>query len=165
MPMHRNPASRRSLWAIGFILCAVASLGACDRQSGSSTALRTVTVTIQSQDGKTYPFTAEVAERPADMAQGLMGRETMPEDHGMLFIFPQTQTVSFWMKNTPLFLDMIFIAADGTIAHIHHRARPFDETRISSEQPVRAVLEINGGLAKEWNIQTGDKLTELYWKN
>lgn len=160
MPMHRK---RPVLFAAIVLVIGILSVTACDRSQSASSSLRSVTVTIATQQGKTYPFHAEVAERPADMAQGLMGRETMPEDHGMLFIFPETRVVNFWMKNTPLFLDMIFIAADGTIAHIHHRARPFDETQISSKFPVRAVLEINGGLAKKWNIQTGDTITTLHW--
>jgi hypothetical protein len=103
-------------------------------------------------------FTVEVVDTPATRAQGLMHREFLPQDHGMLFDFKVDRQVSFWMRNTLIPLDMIFADARGRILQIHENAIPGDETPILSDQPVRAVLEINGGLARFLGIRVGDRL-------
>ncbi|MGM9401270.1 DUF192 domain-containing protein [Aliiroseovarius sp. KMU-71] len=103
-------------------------------------------------------FTIEVADDPNERAQGLMFRETLPSTHGMLFLFEKPQPVSFWMKNTLIPLDMIFIRPDGSVARIHRNAIPHDTTLIDGGQGVSAVLEVNGGLTGRFGITVGSEL-------
>lgn len=103
-------------------------------------------------------FTIEVADDPNERAQGLMHRESMPTTHGMLFVFDAPQRASFWMKNTLIPLDMIFVQSDGTVSHVHHNAIPHDTTPIDGGTGVYAVLEVNGGLAKRFGIAEGSEL-------
>lgn len=114
---------------------------------------------IETANGQTHAFGVEIADTPQEQAQGLMGRTQMADDEGMIFLFGQSpRIISFWMKNTLIPLDMIFIKTDGTIAHIHANARPHDLTSISSQTPVVAVLEINGGLSARLGIAEGDRV-------
>jgi uncharacterized protein len=113
---------------------------------------------IQTASGKTHSFTVELALTPDQRAQGLMHRESMPLDQGMLFDFGETRPVSMWMQNTPLPLDMLFIQRDGTISHIHKRAVPFSEAIIDSRGPVNFVLELNGNRADVLGISVGDRV-------
>jgi len=106
--------------------------------------------------GKPVGFDVEVALTPKQQIQGLMNRESMPEDAGMLFMFNKEAERGFWMKNTLIPLDIIFIKQDGRIHHIHSNAKPHDLTSIKSKGPVIAVLEINGGLSQELGIKVGD---------
>lgn len=106
-------------------------------------------------------FTVEIADTDAERAQGLMGRQSMPEDHGMLFAYPAPRPVAFWMHNTPLPLDMLFIDELGMVVSLHENARPFDETPIPSGLPVRYVLEINGGLAAKLGLRPGLAVPQL----
>jgi uncharacterized membrane protein (UPF0127 family) len=108
--------------------------------------------------GSAYKFEVEVVTTPETRAQGLMFRKAMPPNAGMLFIYPGEQPVSFWMKNTLIPLDMLFVKTDGSIAHIAHNAVPMDETPIDSGAAVKAVLEINGGTANALGIKEGDKV-------
>jgi hypothetical protein len=101
-------------------------------------------------------FTIELAISPPQHQQGLMYRQSLAPDAGMLFVFPRTQTATFWMKNTLIPLDMLFIAADGRIADIHERAVPLSEAVIASKEPVLAVLELNGGTVARLGIKPGD---------
>jgi uncharacterized membrane protein (UPF0127 family) len=112
-------------------------------------------LTIETASGK-QPFTVELASTPDQMALGLMFRQSMPADAGMLFLYPSEQRVEFWMKNTFIPLDMLFIGADGHIKHIAQRTIPLDETPIPSVEEVRAVLEVNGGTVERLGIKTGD---------
>src|SRR6185369_7938288 len=86
----------------------------------------------------------------------LMFRQEMARDAGMLFLYNQDQAVTFWMKNTYLPLDMIFIAADGKITQIVRSAQPLSENLIPSSSYVRGVLEVNAGVADQYGIQPGD---------
>lgn len=104
------------------------------------------------------PITVELADTPETRRRGLMFRTKMPRDEGMLFDFQETREVAFWMRNTFIPLDMIFIDERGTIKHIHHNAIPQDPTSIPSKYPVRFVLEINGGLAKQYGLKPGDQV-------
>ena len=101
-------------------------------------------------------FTVEVADDPAEQAQGLMNRTELAMAAGMYFVNERPRRTSFWMRNTLLPLDMIFIKPNGTIAHIHDSAQPLDETPVSGGQGNLAVLEINGGLSKKLGIAPGD---------
>jgi uncharacterized membrane protein (UPF0127 family) len=102
-------------------------------------------------------FTIEVADDPAERSTGLMFRKDMADDHGMLFVFEQTQPVSFWMKNTPLPLDLIFIGQDGTVLDVR-QGEPFSESAISPDEPARFVLELKAGTAKKAGIVDGTEL-------
>ena len=87
-----------------------------------------------------------------------MDRRTMAADHGMLFEFPAREPVTFWMKDTYLSLDMVFIDSDGTVRRIAEAARPMSETLIPSIEPVTGVLELNAGQAAAIKLKPGDKV-------
>lgn len=123
----------------------------------------------QAAEGKLYPlvihasesahlFQVELADTPETLARGLMWRRELAPGHGMLFVFPEPREVAFWMRNTLIPLDMVFIKQDLTIGHIHADARPLDESGIPSKVPVIAVLEIAGGQAAEQGLNIGDKV-------
>jgi uncharacterized protein len=122
---------------------------------GLAEAAQTSPLTIDTSKGGRH-FTVELATTPAQMELGLMYRQSLPADAGMLFVYPNEQTVAFWMKNTLIPLDMLFIGADGHIRRIAERTVPLSTTPISSVDPVRAVLEINGGTAERLGIKPGD---------
>lgn len=103
-------------------------------------------------------FTVEVADEPAERSQGLMNRPSMPSGAGMLFVYPAPQRATFWMRNTLIPLDMIFLDSSGTVTHIHENAVPLDETTIDGGTGVLAVLEINGGMSSRLGIAVGDTL-------
>ncbi len=111
---------------------------------------------IQRADGSEVILNIELAVTPPQQIKGLMFRESLGKDEGMLFVFDEESPQSFWMKNTLIPLDMVFIAADGEIKHIHENAVPHDLSGVPSIYPVLAVLEINGGAAKAKNINIGD---------
>ena len=105
-----------------------------------------------------HVFAVELASTPEQQAKGLMFRRELPEGQGMLFDFHQEQPTSFWMKNTYIPLDMIFIRADGRILSIAENRVPLSETLVHSQGPVRAVLEVIGGTAKKLGIAPGDRV-------
>ena len=105
-----------------------------------------------------YRFEVEVADDPAERAEGLMYRQSLADNAGMLFLYPQPQPVEFWMKNTPLSLDIVFVRADGTIARIAANTTPMSEDRIPSGEPVLAVLEVKAGIMQQLGIVAGDRL-------
>ena len=105
-------------------------------------------------------FTVEVAETSAQQERGLMFRRHLGPDRGMLFDFHAPQTVSFWMKNTLIPLDIIFINPDGRIEAIAANAKPLSEDLIPSGGPILAVLELRGGRAAEIGAQIGDSVHE-----
>ena len=102
-----------------------------------------------------HHFRVEVAASPDQQERGLMFRRTLDPDHGMIFPYNPPLVVAFWMKNTWIPLDIIFIRADGTIVRITH-AKAMDLTPLPSGEPVSAVLEIGGGRAAELGIKEGD---------
>lgn len=105
-----------------------------------------------------HPFAVEVVSNEADRAKGLMYRKSLPEGQGMLFDFHSEQDVSFWMQNTYIPLDMIFIKADGRIANIVENTEPLSTKMIPSRGPVRGVLEVIGGTARKLGIVAGDRV-------
>ncbi len=113
---------------------------------------------IETASGARYRFEVEMAITPEEQAQGLMHREEMAADAGMLFVFEPVRPVSFWMKNTLISLDMLFVGADGRIVNIGARTEPLSTASVPSDGPVRAVLEINGGLSAMLGIRPGDKI-------
>jgi len=114
-------------------------------------------VIIQSGKSK-HKFMVEVADDEAKRSRGLMFRESLDKGKGMLFVFRREQIENFWMKNTLIPLDLIFIGIDGKIRKVHSNAKPHDRTLISSESPVIAVLEIKGGEASRRGIKAGDSV-------
>ena len=117
-------------------------------------------------DGVKHVIHAEIALTDEQRAQGLMYRTEMPEDHGMLFVFPVAQPLGFWMRNTLISLDMVFLTDDGLVHYIHKSAIPQDETVIESQGPVSRVLELNGGAAERMGLNVGDRLyNETYFGN
>ena len=105
-----------------------------------------------------FRFEVEVADDPSERADGLMYRETMADNAGMLFLYPAPQLVQFWMKNTPMSLDIAFVRADGTIARIAERTTPFSEDMIPSGEKVVAVLEVKAGMMHQLGVRVGDRL-------
>jgi len=103
-------------------------------------------------------FRVEVADDAKERAQGLMHRPSMPSGAGMLFVYPNPQVAAFWMKNTLIPLDMIFLNARGVVRHVHTNAVPGDETTIRGGHDILLVLEVNGGLAERLGIGPGDQL-------
>lgn len=102
-------------------------------------------------------FSVEIADDPKERERGLMFRRSMGDDHGMLFVFPGEGEISFWMKNTPMALDMIFIASDGTVRAVK-RGEPFSQDNVSPGVPVQYVLELKAGTAQRAGIEVGDKV-------
>jgi uncharacterized membrane protein (UPF0127 family) len=119
-------------------------------------------LTIQTLTGA-VPLSIEIASTPAQRRHGLMHRETLPPDEGMLFILPRDQPVAMWMKDTVLPLDMLFIDRHGRIVYIARETRPFSTRIISARRPVRAVLEILGGTAALRGIGVGDQVIHPYF--
>lgn len=111
-------------------------------------------VVIETSSGS-HEISVELAVSPDQRAQGLMFRQRLGADEGMLFLYPSDRIATMWMKNTMIPLDMLFIAADGRVVRIAERTVPQSTETISSEKPVRAVLELNGGTAARLGIGTG----------
>lgn len=102
-------------------------------------------------------FSVEIADSDAERSAGLMFRRVMPDDRGMLFVFDQTRRVAFWMKNTPMALDLIFVGEDGLVADILPGV-PYSEASIAPRAAVRFVLEVKAGTAQKAGIVAGDRL-------
>jgi uncharacterized membrane protein (UPF0127 family) len=133
--------------AVGLMACAGNLAGAAELQ----------TLEIASKTG-VHAFQVEMAITPEEKEHGLMFRRELPEGQGMLFDFQFDQNVAFWMKNTYIPLDMLFIRADGRILRIAENTEPLSERNIPSGGPVRAVLEVIGGTAKKLGISPGDRV-------
>lgn len=116
-------------------------------------------LSIKTAKGETHTFTVELALTESQLEFGLMYRDKMPADHGMLFDFGTSRPVMMWMKNTKLSLDMLFLDRNGVITHIQENAVPYSEAIISSGGPVDYVIELNGGIVKKLGLAVGDKVT------
>jgi uncharacterized membrane protein (UPF0127 family) len=137
---------------LGFLLAAGAA-----RPAGQHT------LEIASKTG-VHVFAVEIADTDAQRAKGLMFRKELPEGQGMLFDFHREQDVSFWMENTYIPLDMIFIRGDGRILRIAENTEPLSTRIIPSGGPVRAVLEVIGGTARKFGIAPGDRVAYPIFK-
>ena len=140
---------RRLFLSLLAVLVLLAGPAAAQLQSFATSRL-----SIVSASGE-HKFTVELATTPAQQEQGLMYRHSMAADAGMLFDFGHPTTHAFWMKNTLIPLDMLFVGADGRIVNIHERAVPGSLATIAAAAPVRAVIELNGGTASRLGIQPG----------
>jgi uncharacterized membrane protein (UPF0127 family) len=134
---------------------AIAQRPAADASALSPAGLQLVPLTIDSK-GKRHTFTVEVAGTSQEQAQGLMFRTELAPDAGMIFPFPTLKPASFWMKNTVIPLDIIFVRADGSIESIAANTTPYSLDAVSSQGPVAAVLELAGGRAAQLGIKPGD---------
>ncbi len=141
--------SMKRIIEIFFIIIPLALLAACANEN---------TAIIRTKDGREYKFNIEIMDSPEERARGMMFRQEIDPDFGMLFDFFEERQVAFWMQNTFVPLDMIFISADGEIKNIFVNARPLDTSSIPSNGPVRFVLEVAGNRTLELGISKGDRL-------
>ena len=132
----------------------VAPLATADQEPS---ALEVMPLQIRS-GSRTHSFQVEVARTPEEQAQGLMFRKSLAPDRGMLFPFIPPRPASFWMKNTLIPLDIIFIRPDGTIARIAVNTVPHSEQRVAVQEPMAAVLELAGGRSVQLGIKAGDRV-------
>ncbi len=109
-------------------------------------------------------FTVEIADTGRERARGLMFRESLPNDHGMLFVYPFAHSAAFWMKNTLIPLDILFLSSDGRVISVHENAQPGDLTPIQGGNKVRYVLEINGGISRRLGLSEGSELRSPFVK-
>ena len=149
-------------WMTAVALVMALPVAGCGGESDSAQA-GSIPLTIKAPD-KTHVFTVEVARTPEEQAKGLMFRTSLPENGGMLFPFEKPRFASFWMKNTPTPLDILYIRADGTIARIAENTEPLSTRTIPSGEPVLSVLEINGGVARQLGIKPGDTVEHSLFK-
>ena len=165
--------ARRSLVLAAVLLGASLGASACTAREGAAAAAPAGKVDINaphatSPDFVTEPlwietaagridYRVEIADDDAERQHGLMFRTSMPDGHGMLFIFPQARPQAFWMRNTYMPLDIIYIGDDGRIVSIV-QGRPFDESPLPSGVPAIGVLEIYAGKAAEQGIRVGDRV-------
>ena len=124
---------------------------------GAARAIEQQVVEIATRTG-VHVFSIELATTDEERARGLMYRQQLPEEHGMLFDFEREGPVAMWMHDTYIPLDMIFIRGDGRILRIAERTQPLSDRIIPSGGPVRAVLEVAGGTAKRLGIAPGDRI-------
>lgn len=158
----------RSSFAAAFLLVfAACSQGGADATAKPSPApaavhpesgLPVVPLTVTSAKGK-HVFKVEVAATPQQQEKGLMFRTKMGADEGMIFPNNPPRRAAFWMRNTVIPLDIIFVGADHRILNIAANAVPYDETPLPSTGPAAGVLELNGGRAAQLGIKAGDKVT------
>lgn len=149
-------ATAALLAACGMEPASNASQPVADRTAPSGLDL--VLLSVRSGN-RTHAFTVEVARTSEEQAQGMMFRESLGPDQGMIFPFQEPRLASFWMRNTLIPLDIIFVRADGTIARIAANAVPLSEEPVAVGEPVTAVLELRGGRAAELGIREGDRVT------
>ena len=144
------------------VVLLVALATAADAQE--PVAFDTAELTIETADGARR-FDVELAVSAQQKSRGLMFRRELAPDAGMLFLYDRPTVVTMWMRNTWIPLDMLFIAADGRIAHIAARAVPRSDETISSRTRIRAVLELNGGTARRLGIAVGDRVVHPAFDN
>jgi uncharacterized protein len=146
------------LVVLALILHAILFVDPC--KAGSD--IRVVALFLDGTGRELCRFKVELAVTPEEQSRGLMFRKDLGPDSGMLFVNSSDDMRFFWMKNTYIPLDMLFIDSRNEVKHIHYGARPLDETSISSQYPVKYVFEVNAGRAKKCNIRQGTKMSILY---
>lgn len=158
---------RKTLIAAVILVLSACSPNASEAAPGSTQAapsvhpvsgLTVIPLTVTSGD-KVHVFRVEVARTAQQQARGLMFRTAMGADEGMLFPMNPPRGASFWMRNTVIPLDLIFVGVDGRISNIAANAIPYDESPLRSAGLVTAVLELNGGRAAELGLKAGDKVS------
>lgn len=145
------------------LLLSLSLLAGCRQPSAPSATAAPppsrVRVTLASPSGRSSTVLAEVARTPAELERGLMFRERLEPGTGMLFVFPESADHGFWMKNTLIPLDMIFVGEGGEVVGVVERAEPLSTELRSVGRPSRQVLEVPGGWAAEHGVRPGDKVT------
>lgn len=144
-------------WRAGIVALGLIALAAGAR-ADDPRVLERMTLAIETASGELHAFDVEVARTVTERARGLMFRESMPPDAGMLFVYPGEQQIRMWMKNTLIPLDMVFVDSEGRILEIAENTEPLSETVIASSGPARAVIELNGGTARRLGIRSGDRV-------
>ena len=139
------------------VLAVLILAAACMPAAAALPSLPVETITIDTKSGP-HSFSVEVAADDESRERGLMYRTAMAPDAGMLFDFHTPQSVAFWMENTVLPLDMLFVKSDGTIARIKANATPYSRENIPSGEPVQLVIELNGGRAAALGIVEGARV-------
>ena len=154
-----NPSLRGGrLWALAVaLLLAAATTSAAQFRSPQAVAFPRAIVQIAFA-GDIHEFTVEVAQSPAQRARGLMFRTRLDPAEGMLFLYSAPQRARMWMKDTPLSLDMLFLAPDGRVLEIAERTEPLSLTTIANADPVLGVLELRGGRCAELGIALGARV-------
>lgn len=148
---------RRTLLALSLILPGgLAGAQALKEATGPQPALPKEKLVITTRDGRSLSFDVEMAKTPQQQMTGLMFRTEIPPEGGMLFDWGQPQESQMWMKNTLIPLDMVFINQDGTIRSIAESTVPRSLATVDSRGPVRATLELQGGITAKDNIRVGD---------
>ncbi len=135
----------------------VAGLGAFAKGEPNR-GLAVVPLTITTSDRRVHRYLVEVAATPEQQARGMMFRTEMARDTGMIFPFDPPRPAAFWMRNTFISLDLVFIGTDGRVRGIAPRAAPLSESLIPSDGPVAAVLELKGGEAERIGLRKGDRI-------
>lgn len=160
LPTALGPRARFAALVLG----ALVPLASChaplvDEASAAAPAKLDVTeVRIVTADGRVHRYVAEVARTPEQQARGLMYRRTMPRNVGMLFPFPQPRAASFWMMNTYLPLDIIFVSPQGRVLNVGEGV-PLSTATVESTGPASAVLELNRGESKRIGLAPGDRIS------
>jgi uncharacterized membrane protein (UPF0127 family) len=151
-------AAGHSLLTLSVLLAALTgcrSGGRTDRGDGRPGAARVI---VESPSGRSSEVRVEVARTQAEVARGLMFREKLGPDEGMLFVFPDSSEHAFWMKNTPLPLDMIFADEEGVVVGVVENAEPFTTVTRGVGAPSRYVLEVNAGWSAAHGVTRGDRM-------
>lgn len=154
-------ATRRDV--LGLILVALALLQPLGAAALEAQLSKIEPLTVATAEDA-FMFTVEIADTEPLRSRGLMFRQRLPEDRGMLFDFGTPRPVSMWMKNTFISLDMLFIREDGTIAYIAENTVPQSLDTIGISEPVLAVLELAGGTARKLGIRAGDRVYHRLFK-
>ncbi|CAM5766932.1 hypothetical protein LMIY3S_01989 [Labrys miyagiensis] len=157
--MLNNPIFSKIYIAFFVFFISLMNLSASEAEDGVFEPL-----SIMTASGK-HDFQVEVMRTDDEQQRGMMFRRSLDDDKGMLFPFPTERVATFWMENTYVPLDMIFIKGDGTIQRIEKRAEPLSTRTISSGAPVLAVLEVVGGLADRLGVKPGDKVAYPIFKS
>jgi len=143
---------------LSLLLNAIIFLHTCNAESGT----QIIAVFLNSTGRELCRFKVELAVTPEEQSRGLMFRKDLRLDSGMLFVNSSDDMRFFWMKNTYIPLDLLFIDSRNEVKHIHYGAKPLTEESISSKYPVQFVFEVNAGRARKCNIQQGTKMNLLY---
>ena len=158
MPARLFTVARRGALAIGLAIGGLGGLSPMQAAAQTAPACRAEAVQLRGDWGAAR-FSVELAQTPAERAEGLMNRPSMPMGQGMLFVYERPQSsVAFWMRNTLIPLDIIYMDETGTVQRIAAEAKPLDETPLPGGSGIQFVLEINGGLAAAMGIAPGTQL-------
>ena len=147
-----------------FLLLGLAACGGSDSAEQPAPAVtipfdKEGTLTVLQEGDSLVTVDIEIADTDSARTRGLMQRASLPPQSGMLFIFPREEPQSFWMANTPLSLDIIFVSADSQIVSIGKYTTPFSQENVVSEAPAKFVLEMPAGFADTYGLLEGDRLT------